>query len=259
MSKLMRLDKFLSEMNIGTRSEVKVYIKKGLVKVNDQIVRSGDLKIDAEADTVTYKNEVVGFSSVEYIMLNKPAGVVSATEDRKDKTVIDLIRDKKRKDLFPVGRLDKDTEGLLLLTNDGALAHRLLSPKKHVGKVYYAKVAGIVSEQDIAAFENGLQIDSEFRALPAKLKIISVNTELKIETSRKDNTPIMYMGMSEIEVEIYEGKFHQVKRMFEAVDKKVIYLKRLSMGSLKLDENLKTGEYRPLTEKEINILIEEHK
>lgn len=248
MGKLIRLDKFLSEMGVGTRSEVKVYIKKGLVKVNDQPVKSGDLKIDAEADIVTYKNETVGFSAVAYYMLNKPAGVVSATQDSKEKTVIDLITDKKRKDLFPVGRLDKDTEGLLLLTNDGDLAHRLLSPKKHVAKVYYAKIAGIVTEDDVDAFEKGLVIDSEFTALPAHLKIVSVNPDESYEIGK---TPFKYQGTSEIEVEIFEGKYHQVKRMFEAVGKKVIYLKRLSMGNLKLDETLKPGQYRLLTDEEI--------
>ena len=169
-------------------------------------------------------------------MLNKPSGVVSATTDSKDKTVLDLIDNKKRKDLFPVGRLDKDTEGLLLITNDGEMAHRLLSPKKHVDKVYYAKIEGVVTEEDQKAFAEGVSLGSGEKAKPADLEIL-VSDEI-----------------SEIRLTIQEGKFHQVKRMFESVNKKVIYLKRLSMGSLILDETLKLGEYRKLTEEEIRTL-----
>ena len=168
-------------------------------------------------------------------MLNKPAGVVSATEDRRDTTVMDLIKEKKRKDLFPVGRLDKDTEGLLLITNDGDLAHRLLAPKKHVDKVYYAKVAGIVTEEDVERFAQGIDIgtDEEEMTRPAQLDILKSGEE------------------SEIRLTIHEGKFHQVKRMFQAVKKEVTYLKRERMGTLCLDEDLKPGEYRLLTEEEI--------
>ena len=174
-------------------------------------------------------------------MLNKPAGVISATNDPKQKTVLDLITDKSRKDLFPVGRLDKDTEGLLLITNDGDLAHQLLSPKKHVDKVYRARIEGQVTAEDAALFAKGLKIDDEdgaWRAMPAKLNILSSGPE------------------SEVEITIREGKFHQIKRMFEAVDKKVVYLKRLSMGSLRLDETLALGEYRELTEDEVQALKE---
>jgi len=238
---MMRLDKMLAQMGVGSRSEVKVYIKKGLVKVNDRVVRSADTKVNELSDTVTYRDEAVSFTKAVYYMLNKPAGVVSATEDPRDKTVIDLIDAKKRKDLFPVGRLDKDTEGLLLITSDGALAHQLLSPKKHVPKVYFARVAGQVDDRDVQAFEKGLEIDKDFTALPAKLKILSADT--------RDG-----LTVSETEIEIYEGKFHQVKRMFEAVGKKVIYLKRLSMGPLKLDETLAPGQYRPLSASEIDLL-----
>ena len=169
-------------------------------------------------------------------MLNKPAGYVSATTDAKDKTVLDLNIDKKRKDLFPVGRLDKDTEGLLLITNDGELAHRLLAPKKHVDKLYYAKVEGIVTEEDRKAFAEGVDIGEDEVTRPAVLKILKS------------------AEVSEIHLTIQEGKFHQVKRMFEAVGKKVIYLKRISMGTLYLDENLKLGEYRALTEEELKHL-----
>lgn len=232
----MRLDKYLADMGVGTRKEVKNYIRKGLVTVNEQTVKTPELKI-GESDTVCYNGGVVGYVEKEYYMLNKPAGVISATEDPRQQTVIDLIETKKRKDLFPVGRLDKDTEGLLLITNDGELAHRLLSPKKHVGKVYYARIRGKVTEEDVAAFREGIRIEEGFTALPAILRIL-------------DSADI-----SEIEVEIYEGKFHQVKRMFEAVGKEVVYLKRLSMGPLLLDEDLRTGDYRPLTEQELEKLL----
>ena len=178
----------------------------------------------------------VSYVSYEYYMLNKPAGVISATEDRKDTTVLDLIKDKKRKDLFPVGRLDKDTEGLLLITNDGDLAHRLLAPKKHVDKVYYAKIRGKVTEEDVKQFEKGLNIGTENKpemTRPASLEILTSADE------------------SQIRLTIHEGKFHQVKRMFLAVGKEVTYLKRERMGTLCLDENLKPGEYRPLTKEEM--------
>lgn len=169
-------------------------------------------------------------------MLHKPAGVISATKDDRDKTVLDLITDKKRNDLFPVGRLDKDTEGLLLITNDGELAHRLLSPKKHVDKVYYAKVQGKVDESDVKAFADGVDIGDDTPVKNADLRILKSGEE------------------SEIELTITEGRFHQVKRMFHAVGKEVIYLKRLSMGSLALDKTLTKGEYRSLTEEEIKKL-----
>lgn len=235
MAKKLRLDKFLADMGIGTRSEVKLYIKKGCIKVNDEVIKTPEYKV-GETDEVWYHDTKVSYVTHEYYMLNKPSGVVSATTDPSCKTVIDLIDSAARKDLFPVGRLDKDTEGLLLITNDGELAHRLLSPKKKVGKVYYAKVEGKVTTKDVALFLEGLQVDEEFRALPANLHIITSGE------------------ISEIELEIMEGKFHQVKRMFEAVDKKVIYLKRLSMGTLQLDKSLGLGQYRPLTNEELSML-----
>ena len=175
-------------------------------------------------------------------MLNKPKGVLSATMDKKQPTVVDLIKDKSRKDLFPVGRLDKDTEGLLLITNDGELAHNLLSPKKHVDKVYFAVVAGVVDETIVKEFEKGVVINDEFTALPAKLEVLNTNNQEYDVTA------------SEVLVTIQEGKFHQVKKMFLAVGSEVLYLKRLSMGSLKLDENLKVGEYRHLTNEELQAL-----
>lgn len=233
---MIRLDKFLADMGVGTRSEVKTYIRQGKVFVDGQVVKSADIKIDTDKQNVICNGHPVAYEIVEYYMLNKPAGVISATTDPKDETVIDLIKNKKRKDLFPVGRLDKDTEGLLLITNDGELAHRLLSPKKHVDKVYFAKVEGKVTEKDAKAFLEGVSIGNEEVTKPAKLEIL-----------RSDE-------ISEIRLTIQEGKFHQVKRMFEAVDKKVIYLKRLSMGSLVLDESLALGEYRLLTKEELDKL-----
>ena len=232
---MMRLDKYLAEMGVGTRQEVKKQIRQGKVTVNGTVVKAADTKIDETCDEVTIGGLNISYVSYEYYMLNKPGGVVSATEDRRDTTVIDLIKDKKRKDLFPVGRLDKDTEGLLLITNDGDLAHRLLAPKKHVDKVYYAKIDGMVTEEDVKRFAEGIDIGAEEEEMtrPAKLDIMKSAEE------------------SEIRLTIHEGKFHQVKRMFLAVGKEVTYLKRERMGTLCMDENLKPGEYRLLTEEEI--------
>jgi len=234
---MIRLDKYLADMQIGSRSEVKAYIRKGRVKVNNIVVSDPNLKVK-EGDSIFFDDNIVTYEKHSYYMLNKPAGVVSATRDNLSETVLDCIKDKKHKDLFPVGRLDKDTEGLLLITNDGELAHRLLSPKRHVDKVYYATVKGVVNDDDKEAFAKGVIIGDNYRTLPASLQIIA-SAEI-----------------SEIKLTIHEGKFHQVKQMFEAVGKEVIYLKRLSMGSLILDPKLKTGEYRFLTEEEIARLKE---
>ena len=233
---MIRLDKYLADMGIGTRTEVKKLIRQGKVKIDDTIVKSPEQKIDTGTQKVFCEGQEVGYKKYEYYMLNKPAGYVSATTDAKDKTVLDLITAKKRKDLFPVGRLDKDTEGLLLITNDGDLAHRLLAPKKHVDKLYYAKVDGVVTEEDRQAFADGVNIGEDEMTRPAVLEILKSDE------------------VSEIHLTVQEGKFHQVKRIFEAVGKKVIYLKRISMGTLQLDENLKLGEYRPLTEEELEHL-----
>ena len=235
---ILRLDKYLSEMGIGTRTQVKTYIRKGRVALNGNVVKSSDTKVDSTKDMVFFDQEQIHYVSYEYYMLNKPQGVVSATTDNTCKTVIDLIETSKRKDLFPVGRLDKDTEGLLLITNDGDLAHRLLSPKKQVGKEYYAEVKGIVTEDDIVAFKEGVWLEEDFKTLPSELTILEKG------------------AISKITLVIYEGKFHQVKRMFESVGKEVVYLKRLSMGKLELDPLLKVGEYRELSEKELLLLNE---
>lgn len=239
MAKKLRIDKILSNVGYGSRAEIKRYCKQGIIKVNGATISNPGLQVDTEKDEIIFDGEVVNYREFIYIMLNKPDGYISATFDKHDPIVLDLI-DKSYLafEPFPVGRLDKDTEGLLVLTNDGQLAHRVLSPKKHVPKTYYAKIEGIVTEDDIIAFEKGVTLDDGYETMPAQLKIL-----------KSDH-------ISEIELTIHEGKFHQVKRMFESVDKKVIYLKRLSMGKLKLDETLALGEYRELSEEEIRLIEE---
>lgn len=234
--KEMRLDKYLSDFKVGTRSEVKQMIKRGRVKVDGMVCLIPETKITPGRSQVTVDENPIVYEAYEYYMLNKPAGVVSAASDRFSKTVVDLIDSAARKDLFPVGRLDKDTEGLLLITNDGALSHQLLSPKKHVDKVYYAEIEGQVTQEDVTLFESGLVVDETFTCLPAKLEVIEC------------------AARSKVYITLHEGKFHQIKRMFEAVSKEVLYLKRISMGSLVLDDNLKPGDYRKLTEDELRKL-----
>lgn len=237
---MIRLDKYLADMSIGTRQEVKKYIRQGRVKINEDIIKKPEYKIREDEDEVTFDGAPVAYETFEYYMLNKPAGVISATEDKRDKTVLNLIKEKKRKDLFPVGRLDKDTEGLLLITNDGALAHRLLSPKKHVDKCYYAEISGGVTEDDVRVFKERINIGTQEEpewTMPAELKILEKGT------------------VSRIRLTIREGKFHQVKRMFLAVGKEVVYLKRERMGALVLDEELAPGEYRKLTDSELKSIL----
>ncbi len=236
---VLRLDKYLCDMQIGSRAEVKELIKKKRIKVNEETVTKPELKIDTDNAIIKFDDEIINYQEYEYFMLNKPQGVISATNDKSDKTVIDLINDAKRKDLFPVGRLDKDTEGLLLITNDGELSHNLLSPKKHVDKTYFAKVKGHITDEEVLKFKNGLVVDETFTAKPARLHVLKFNAA--------DNT-------TDIQITIHEGKFHQIKRMFEAVGSEVLYLKRLSMGTLLLDKNLMPGEYRKLSQEEINAL-----
>lgn len=239
----LRIDKMLSNIGLGSRKQIKTDAKAGFIKINGEIVKDSSKIIDTEKDEVKYKNETVRYVKYIYLMMNKPAGVVSATEDNYDQTVVDLLDDgDKFYGPFPVGRLDKDTEGMLILTNDGILAHNLLSPKKHVDKVYYARVSGNVTEKDVEAFAEGVVFsDDGYKTMPAGLDILS--------TDEKTNT-------SECMITIKEGKFHQVKRMFQAVDKEVLYLKRMSMGRLKLDEALNPGEYRHLTDEETAVLSE---
>ncbi len=246
----MRLDRYLAEMGCGTRTQVKKEISRGNVNINGKAALRPEEKVDPDTDRVTFQGTEISYIRYEYYMLNKPAGVVSATEDSRDGTVVGLIGERQRKDLFPVGRLDKDTEGLLLITNDGDLAHRLLSPKKHVDKVYFARVAGEVTEEDKEAFARGVDIGDEKLTLPAELEILRVEKEAAAEKGAAAEG----MFFAEIRLTIREGRFHQVKRMFQAVGKEVVYLKRIRMGSLVLDEDLKTGEYRKLTEEEIRAL-----
>lgn len=229
----MRLDKFLCELNIGTRSQVKMYLKQGMVTVNGVVVKKPEEKIDETTDVITFKGKTLSYRTFVYYMLNKPRGVVSATQDNTSKTVLDLIDSDRKKELFPVGRLDKDTEGLLLITNDGELAHKLLSPKKHVDKTYLVRIDHALQEEDTKALEQGVDIGEEKLTLPARVKVLSEK---------------------EILLTIHEGKFHQVKRMLKAVDNEVLTLKRVTFGSLKLDDILKSGEYRELTLEEIGEL-----
>lgn len=236
MKDKLRLDKYLCDMGIGTRSEVKGYLKKGRITVNGTTIKSPDLKVNRNEDKIQFDGQNLTYQKYEYYMLNKPAGVVSATIDNVNKTVVELIKTSRRKDLFPVGRLDKDTEGLLLITNNGELAHHLLSPRRHVKKVYFARIRGEVTIEDVEMFSKGIALEEDFTTLPGKLKILESG-----ETSQ-------------VKVTIFEGKFHQIKRMFQKTGKEVIYLKRLSMGALILDKTLKSGEYRSLTEEEINLL-----
>ena len=239
MGKKMRVDKLLSNVGVASRAELKKYCKQGLISVNGKVINNPGVQVDSENDDVRFNGEKIVYREFVYIMLNKPDGYISATFDKYDPIVLDLIDQSYLVfEPFPVGRLDKDTEGLLVLTNDGQLAHRVLSPKKHVPKTYYAKIQGKVTEEDILAFEKGVILDDGYETMPAQLKILESGEQ------------------SEIELTIHEGKFHQVKRMFESVGKKVVYLKRLSMGKLKLDESLKLGEYRELTEEEVKLIEE---
>ena len=230
---IIRLDKYLADMGLGTRSQVKDLIKKGKININGIVVKDGNLKVDSEKDIILFEGNPIVYEEFEYYMLNKPAGVISASNDRREKTVVNLIATKKRDDLFPVGRLDKDTEGLLLICNDGELSHKLLSPKKHVDKTYYVELDKPLTKEKADEVCEGVYIETGVKSLPARLE---------------------YIENDKVYLTIQEGKFHQVKKMFHAVGCEVTYLKRMTMGSLKLDESLKTGEYRPLTLEELEAL-----
>lgn len=235
---MMRLDRILTEMGAGSRQDVKKMIRKGQVSVDGIIIKKPEIKICEDSAVIccgiTYRYE-----PYVYYMLNKPSGVVSATEDKKEQTVLDLLVKPVRTGLFPVGRLDKDTEGLLLITNDGELAHQLLSPKKHVDKTYEAVISGIVDEQDIRIFSQGIDIGDDSLTLPARLDILHTDCQ---------------QSLSQISITIQEGRYHQIKRMFLAVGKEVLYLKRIRMGPLFLDPKLENGSCRRLTEEEIHAL-----
>lgn len=239
--KKQRLDKVLSHMGIGSRSDIRKQAKQGLIRVNGTVIKDSGFHVDPYADQIEVSGEPVVYREYIYLMMNKPPGVLSATEDKRDRTVLDLLKpDYAQFEPFPVGRLDKDTVGLLLLTNDGQLAHELLSPRKHVPKTYEATVEGEVDAADVAAFAAGVELDDGYVTLPAQLTILG--------RERGSKT------LSQISLTITEGKFHQVKRMFLAVGKKVIFLKRVSMGALKLDERLAPGACRELTAEELRVL-----
>lgn len=232
----------LANIGYGSRKEVKKLLKSGAVKVDGMTIKDAKQHVDPEQQTVTVYGEEVEYREFIYLMMNKPPGILSATEDDRQETVVDILQEEDQVFApFPVGRLDKDTEGLLLLTNDGQLAHRLLSPKKHVPKTYFAIIEGEVTEDDIVAFKQGVTLEDGYHTKPGNLEIVK-------------SGPI-----SEIKLTITEGKFHQVKRMFEAVDKRVTYLKRLTMADLVLDETLELGEYRELTEEELEGLLKYEK
>ncbi len=232
-----RLDKILAHLGLGTRKEVRALVKSGAVSVNSLPATDPGLHVHPGQSRIEVHGRPLSYERHYYVMLNKPAGVVSATEDRRDRTVVDILpEDLRRPGLFPVGRLDRDTEGLLLLTDDGEMAHRLLAPKKHVDKTYLARVEGVLTPADTEAFAAGIVLEDGSRTLPARLLPLRTGPE------------------SEAEVIIQEGKFHQVKRMFEAVGKRVVHLKRLRMGPLDLDPSLHPGEARPLRPEEVRAL-----
>lgn len=283
----MRLDKYLCDMGVGSRSDIKKAIRKCKVTVNGEVVRDSGAAVP-EGAVITFYDQEIKYEELQYYMLHKPAGIISASDDKRQVTVVDLIRDdffggQARKDLFPVGRLDKDTEGLLIITNDGPLAHSLLAPKHHIDKTYYAVVSGIVTEQDMKTFAKGIKFDEHLTAMPAELSVISTGKTVTTLRAEIGLTPederyerVRLAGAawagaeeaadidddtlcSEVLITIQEGKFHQIKKMIRALPegKDVLYLRRISMGALKLDENLAPGEYRSLTEEEIAVLKEE--
>lgn len=242
----MRLDKFLANSGIGTRKEVKIILKKGKITVNEKIVKDAKIQIDEIKDNVKIEGEKITYKPFVYIMMNKPSGVISATEDGKHKTVIDLLCEKyKNYKVFPVGRLDIDTEGLLLLTNDGVLAHNLLSPKKHVDKKYYVELKEPLTIEKKKILENGIKLEENFVTKKAKIEIIDKDKNKNIDINK----------VNSVFITISEGKFHQVKRMFKFVENEVLYLKRVKMGKLLLPEDLKLGEYRELSEEEMNLIL----
>jgi len=239
----MRLDKYLSDMGIASRSDLKKDIRKGLVFVNGEMIRDASFTVNSDS-RILYKGEEITYEEYSYYMMNKPVGVLSSTEDRKQKTVLDLFSECHRKDLFPVGRLDKDAEGLLLIMNDGKLAHTLLSPKNHIEKKYYVEIPASLKDEDLEPLRHGIQYDTDLVAEPAQVQLLSANPD-----------------KSAVEIIITEGKFHQIKKMFLALSENYVVtkLKRISMGALRLDESLSPGEYRKLSPGEIETLKESMK
>ena len=233
----MRLDKFLADCGLGSRKDIKKMISKGLVTVNGTVCKAAQTAVD-EHDEVYCGDKKINYEKFIYLMMNKPQGYISATEDKHKKTVLDLLGEEyKYFTLFPAGRLDIDTEGFLLLTNDGNFAHNILSPKKHVDKTYFAEIDGKITSEHINMFENGITLEDGYKTLPSTLKILKSGEK------------------SQIEITVCEGKFHQIKRMFEAIGTHVVYLKRIAMGNLFLDESLKKGEVKKLTKEEIEKII----
>ncbi|WP_215189937.1 pseudouridine synthase [Exiguobacterium sp. s6] len=235
----MRIDKLLANMGYGSRKDVKILLKQGAVRIDDQPVKDAKRQINLEAERVTVHGEVVEYKPFVYLMMNKPAGVISATEDKVESTVVDLIDPAyAHYDLFPVGRLDKDTTGLLLLTNDGAFNHALMSPRKHVDKVYIAEVDGEMTADDVRRFAEGVELEDGYTTKPARLELLS-------KSGRR----------STIRLTLSEGKYHQVKRMVAAVGKHVERLERVQIGGLELDPTLEPGAYRELTEPEVDLFL----
>lgn len=278
----MRLDKFLADMGVGSRSDLKKAIRKSLVTVNGAVEKDPGAQVSAE-DRICFDGAEIRYAEQQYYMLHKPAGVLSASEDRRQTTVVDLINlndARVRKDLFPVGRLDKDTEGLLIITNDGPLAHQLLVPKHHIDKTYYAIVTGTITEDDQCAFTRGIRYDEKLTALPATLRVLStgktvaaLRRELGFTATSERLLRTRLAGpafigaeepaditddtlVSEVEITIQEGKFHQIKKMVKALPggKEILYLRRITMGALRLDPDLAPGEFRKLRQEEIKIL-----
>ncbi|MBQ1333416.1 MAG: rRNA pseudouridine synthase [Lachnospiraceae bacterium] len=253
----MRLDKYLADAGCGTRSELKKSIRRGMAAVDGNVIRDVGFHVPEDA-SVTFQGRPVKAEKQVYYMLHKPAGVITAVTDRTERTVMDLMGGAPGKGLYPVGRLDRDTEGLLLITNDGKLGHYLLAPGHHVDKIYFARVSGTVTDEDVRAFREGLVLGDGVRCLSADLKILSVSGPGADDgTPEGDGSPensTTPPGTSEVEITICEGKYHQIKRMFRAVGKEVVYLKRLAMGPLRLDEALPAGSWRALTEAELNEL-----
>ncbi len=235
----LRIDKLLSNMGYGSRSEIKKFAKQALISLNGKVEKDCSRIIDPLIDQLCFDGDAVLYKKYIYLLMNKPAGVISATFDNLHKTVIDLLPEKYRSyDVFPVGRLDKDTEGFLILTNDGSLAHNLLSPKKHVDKEYYAEVDGELTSNDVHQFQRGILLNDGYKTLPADLTILQAD-------------PIRSL----CRITVREGKFHQVKRMFLSIGKPVLYLKRIRMGQLMLDPSLELGETRELSEEELLLLF----
>lgn len=244
----MRLDKYLADAGVGTRSEVKKIIGKGRVEVNGVKASDPGMKVENGTDSIIFDGKELSLSTFEYYMLNKPKGIISASRKNslkrgekvpfgEEKYAVDLIRESSKTDLFPAGRLDKDTEGLLLITNDGLLSHRLLSPKKHVDKTYYTELSGALSETEKVRLEEGIDIGDEKPTLPCTINMLSDMSCL---------------------ITITEGRYHQIKRMFASCGLKVIYLRRITFGPLALDNELEPGEYRPLNSEELSKLLSEY-